>query len=268
MKKMLAMILALMLALAAAGAAIAEEAEDLPYAAEHPGVEKFDGYWVSDDCKTLVEIGVRLDGVEMLIFRTPGEKEFTSWEYLLTYDDAAETLNSDNGMKGTNKAADNGDIAESQYAYEDGKAVFAINEEGRLTWQDEKEDAGAGLTFRKIGCFEGDYMCDRASISFRWNEDHYAVDIDWADSAFVNNHWQFVGEYDPENETVTARGFWQKLTYKEGGEIDETAEIEEREVSAVFSFDGEFHLIWDSPEGEGDGMLFENQWTPAYQFEL
>ena len=95
---MLAMILALMLALAAAGAAVAEEAEDLPYAAEHPGVEKFDGYWVSDDCRTLIEIGVRLDGVEMLIFRTPGEKEFTSWEYLLTYDDDAKALNSDNGM--------------------------------------------------------------------------------------------------------------------------------------------------------------------------
>ena len=268
MKKTMAILLALALALGCAFAA-AETEEETTYAQEHPGVMKYDGYWVSEDERTLVEIGVRLDGVEMVIYRTPGEKEFVSWEYLLTYDDETGTLHSDNGMKSTNTVQEDGGLGDSSvYEYEDGQTDFSINEEGRLVWKDLKEDAGAGQTFLPIGCFLGDYACDRASISFRWNEGHYAVDISWADSAEVNNTWQYVGEYDPETRTVTARGFYQKLTYLEDGTVDLEADPEEREVSAVFSIDENYHLIWTSPDGEGDGLAFENLFTAAYLYEI
>ena len=268
MKKTLAALLALALVLSCAFA-MAEGSEEKTYAQEHPGVMKYDGYWVSDDMLTLIEIGVRLDGVEMLIFRTPGKKEFTSWEYLLTYDDATNTLHSDNGMKSTNTVQPDGGLGNSSvYAYEDGQADFSINEDGKLVWKDLKEDAGAGQTFLPIGNFLGDYACDRANISFRWNEGHYAVDITWADSATVTNTWQYVGEYDPAAQTVTAKGFFQKLTYREDGTVDPDANLEEREVSAVFSFDENFNLIWTSPDGEGNGLLFKNLYTPAYLFQL
>ena len=266
MKKMMAILLALALMLNCA-LVMAENAEEKTYAEEHPGVMNYDGYWLSEDESTLIEIGVRLDGVEMLIYRTPGQKEFTSWEYLLTYDDAAGTLHSDNGMKSTNTVQENGELGSaSVYEYDDGQADFSINEEGRLIWKDLKEDAGAGQTFIPIGGFLGDYVCDRASIAFRWNEGHYAIDINWADSAAVNNNWQYVGEYDPATRTVTAKGFYQKLTYKEDGTVDTEADLGEKEVSAVFSFDGNFNLIWTSPDGEGDGLAFENLYTPAYLF--
>lgn len=268
MKKIMAMLLALALGLSCAFA-MAEDAEEKTYAQEHPGVMRYDGYWVSEDALTLIEIGVRLDGVEMVIYRTPGQKEFTSWEYLLTYDDATGTLHSDNGMKSTNTVQEDGELGSSSvYAYDDGQADFSISEEGRLIWKDLKEDAGAGQTFIPIGSFLGDYVCDRASVSFRWNEGHYAVEINWADSAMVNNTWQYVGEYDPETRTVTAKGFYQKLTYREDGTVDLDADPEEREISAVFSFDPNFNLIWTSPDGEGDGMVFENLFTAAYLFEI
>ncbi|MBQ8073562.1 MAG: hypothetical protein IJ231_07340 [Clostridia bacterium] len=270
MRKIMATLLALTMALVLNCAlAMAEDAEEKTYAEEHPGVVKYDGYWVSEDGGTLIEIGVRLDGVEMVIYRTPGQKEFTSWEYLLTYDDATGALHSDNGMKSTNTVQEDGGLGSSSvYEYEGGQADFSINEEGRLVWKDLKEDAGAGQTFIPIGGFLGDYVCDRASISFRWNEGHYAVDINWADSAMVNNIWQYVGEYDPAARTVTAKGLYQKLTYKEDGTVDTDADFEEREVSAVFSFDEDFNLIWTSPDGEGDGMVFENLFTAAYLFEI
>jgi len=268
MKKTMVTLLALALVLTCAFA-MAENTEEKTYAQEHPGVVNYDGYWISEDANTLIEIGVRLDGVEMLIFRTPGQKEFTSWEYLLTYDDSTGTLHSDNGMKSTNTVQEDGSLGDSSvYEFEDGQADFSINEDGRLVWKDLKEDAGAGQTFIPIGGFLGDYACDRANISFRWNEGHYAVDINWADSAMVNNTWQYVGEYDPATRTVTAKGLYQKLTYKEDGTVDTGADFEEREVSAVFSFDENFHLIWTSPDGEGDGMVFENLFTAAYLFEI
>ena len=94
------------------------------------------------------------------------------------------------------------------------------------------------------------------------------MEINWADSAMVNNIWQYVGEYDPAARTVTAKGLYQKLTYKEDGTVDTDADFEEREVSAVFSFDEDFNLIWTSPDGEGDGMVFENLFTAAYLFEI
>jgi hypothetical protein len=267
-KKMMMALLTLALVLNCAFVT-AENAEEKTYAQEHPGVMNYDGYWISEDARTLVEIGVRLEGVEMLIYRTPGHKEFTSWEYLLTYDDSTGTLHSDNGMKSTNTVQEDGELGNSSvYEYDDGQADFSINEEGRLVWKDLKEDAGAGQAFIPIGNFQGDYACDRAHISFRWNEGHYAVDINWADSAKINNTWQYVGEYDPATRTVTAKGFYQKLTYKEDGTVDAEADFEEKEVSAVFSFDKNFNLIWTSPEGDGDGMLFENLFTPAYLFEI
>lgn len=50
--------------------------------------------------------------------------------------------------------------------------------------------------------------------------------------------------------------------------MDPDANLEEREVSAVFSFDENFNLIWTSPDGEGNGLLFKNLYTPAYLFQL
>lgn len=265
MKKMIAILLALVLAI---GCTALAEQEEKTYAELHPGVEKYDGYWISEDGSTLAQILVRLDGVEMLIYRTPGQKEFTSWEYLLTYDDAAKTLVSDNGAKWQNTLPEGEAYPQSTPVYEGGKAVFAIGEDGMLTWQEAEEDAGAGMKLRSVGPFEGDYQCDRAVIEFRWNGDHYAVDISWADSAFETTTWQYVGEYDPATQTVTAKGLRQKLAYLDNGEVDLNADREEKEVSAVFSFNGDGMLIWDSPDGDGEGMLFENLWTPAYMFEI
>jgi hypothetical protein len=267
LKKMTAVLLAMALALSCALAA-AEDTEETTYAQEHPGVMNYDGYWISEDAGTLIEIGVRLDGVEMLIFRTPGHQEFTSWEYLLTYDDATGALQSDNGMKSTNTVQEDGSLGnDSVYEYDDGQAVFSINEEGRLVWEDQKEDAGAGQTYIPIGGFLGDYVCGATTVSFRWTEGHYAVDIKQPDSAAVVGVWQYVGEYDPAARTVTAKGLYQKLTYREDGTVDTEADPEEKEVSAVFSFDGDYRLIWTSPDGEGDGMAFENLYTAAYLFE-
>ena len=269
MKKLIATVMALLMVLTAAGTVIAEEEFTGPsYAEEHPGVEAYDGYWISEDRTTLAEIGVRQDRVEIVVYRTPGEMEFTSWEYLPEYDDSTKTLKADNGMKSLNQVAENGDLADSQYTYDDGAATFSIDADGKLTWQDEKENAGAGLRFVPIGFFEGNYQCDRAFIEFRWNEGHYAVDIRWAGSASELAVWQFVGEYHPENNTVEAQGLYQKLTYTEDGEVNPSADSEERKVSAVFSFDEDFNLIWSSPDGEGDGMVFENMLTPIYLLEF
>jgi hypothetical protein len=46
-------------------------------------------------------------------------------------------------------------VAESWHTvYEDGSAIFALDEDGNLVWTDEKENAGEGLVFVKVEEFD------------------------------------------------------------------------------------------------------------------
>ena len=54
----------------------------------------------------------------------------------------------------------------AQTEYEDGSAVFQINEEGLLIWKDRTGNAGEGLLFSGMGDFEGTWVCGGISIDF------------------------------------------------------------------------------------------------------
>ena len=265
MKRIIAVLTALAMLLTLT-AALAEEETAPAYEDEHPGVLAYSSVWVSEDMSTWAEIGCLYDGMEALLVRMTGEDTFTSWEYLPLFDDETGSLKADNGMKADN-TAEGEMITDSEYAYEDGVATFSLDEQGHLIWADEKEDAGAGLEFIKIGNFVGDYVCDRASISIRWTGERYAVDVEWGDSAEVTYNWVMGGDYSAADDTLPVQGLCQKLTFLENGEIDPEADTEEKEVSAVFSFNDDGFLIWTSPDGQADGMLFESLWTPIWQWD-
>jgi hypothetical protein len=54
----------------------------------------------------------------------------------------------------------------AQTEYEDGSAVFQINEEGLLIWKDRTGNAGEGLLFSGMGDYEGTWVCGGISIDF------------------------------------------------------------------------------------------------------
>ena len=43
-----------------------------------------------------------------------------------------------------------GEVETSEENYTDGAATFAINEDGKLTWTDAKEDAGLDMEFENV----------------------------------------------------------------------------------------------------------------------
>ncbi len=263
MKKILAVLTVLALLLAALPA-LAEETGSLSYAEEHPGAAAFSSMWAGSDGETWIEASCLDDRFEVLIIRVKDEKTFTSWEYLPDYDDATDTLRAEGGMKSENVAGEGNAIADSVYTYDDGSAVFSINADGQLVWQDAKEDAGAGLTFTRIGWFIGDYACGCANVHIRWTGERYAVDAEWGNSAADTSMWQMGGDYDPEGDRLPVQGFtWHQIT-DGNGEVDQTADRQETETSAEFTFDGEGHLIWTSPDGVADGLLFENLQTAIW----
>ena len=258
MNKLLAVLLAMALAMMSGYPTLAEtEAEDtdtdeaeeveITYSELYPDVLKFANNWVSADGSFLIEAYEMDDHFEIGVVQVTGEKEFTLWEYLLEYNEADGTLVTISGEKSTNISDDEGMIEDCDYLYEDGEAVFSLNGEGQLLWQDAVEDAGAGLVFDKIGSFVGNYISGRATISMRWNAAEHVYDITIINGSVT---WTLKGTGSAGSNTLEAKG-----TRGEG-----------EEVTSTFTLDAEGHLVWSAPDGTGDGMSFEKEALSPWQW--
>ena len=137
MKKFMLVLLALVMT---ASLAIAEN-DSKPMPAE---AAAFEGEWQCD--RATAELIWEEEGFKVLIAR-----EYTEWEYSCFYHEEDNTVIS--MPFGTRKEfAYNGDgeITSITEVYDDGEAVFSLDAEGYLLWQDEKENAGEGMRFEKL----------------------------------------------------------------------------------------------------------------------
>ncbi|MBQ8108907.1 MAG: hypothetical protein IJ124_01935 [Clostridia bacterium] len=80
--------------------------------------------------------------------------EQSAWEYYCTFDADSHTLiNDGSGTRTEQTFGTDGEISEAVVVYEDGAAVFSIDGEGMLIWEDQKEDAGDGMAFEQTGFY-------------------------------------------------------------------------------------------------------------------
>ena len=246
------MIMALALMLVCASAALAEE--EAGYAQKYPESLRYDTNWACGG--TLLEAYCEDDGFRVMIRQTTGDMmdEQLVWEYSPSYDPENGTLEDAAFGTKTHEAGEAWTVE-----YEDGAASFEILENGHLIWKDQKEDAGAGMEFVKIGRFEGEYQCDRAEINIVWDaDDVYVIDVHWASSAFESTDWMFKGTYDPATDTIGAVGLATVYTYDEKGEFVSAEDVNEEGCVATFSFNDQGQLLWDCSDHAGDGLVFEN----------
>ena len=259
MKALTAALLALTMALTMLpGCATLAEEEEKDYAELYPESLVFDSRWAADS--TVLEAWCEDGGFRVSITRDDSLEERTVWEYSPLYDRASGTLTAGLFGSKTHQFLDlDGEVIRQTVEYEDGSAVFSLNADGTLVWTDEKEDAGNGLVFAKIGRFDGLYLCDRASIEIAWNGDGtYSVLIEWADSAFECHNWLMSGVYNPETDALEAMGMESVARYDDDGEIISVEDVNEEGCSAVFTFDGHGNLLWTGTEGTvTDDMVFE-----------
>ena len=237
-------------------AALAEDAEDTDYAELNPDSLVYDSNWVSDD--TMIHSYCEDGGFKVTVIRTATLNERITWEYSPLFDADTRTLVDDMfGSKTVETLDDYGNVLSSNTEYEDGSAVFSLDAEGRLLWADAKEDAGKGVTYEKIGRFEGHYQCDRAEIEISWDDDHYGVYIQWGDSASVTYDWIMTGVYNQEKNTLEALGMESRTEYDANGEVVSVEDLNEEGCSAVFSFNEDGGLLWTGTEGaDTEGMVF------------
>ena len=196
---MKANILAILLAVALLfSCAALAESESTP---ADPASMVYESKWVNDQGD--VDIWYEEEGFRVAVTQT-AQGVRNVWEYSCLYDQAAGTLNAVSCLK-THAVLD--DMLEpgeavTDYDVLENTATFAIDENGRLTWADTKEDAGKGLAFDKIGHFEGAWLCDRAEIEILWDVDRYVIQIHWAGSAFEAYDWNYNGTYDADTHNA------------------------------------------------------------------
>ena len=164
------------------------------------------------------------------------------------------------------KIDDEGSEIGRREIYTDGKAVFTVNENGKLIWQDEKENAGEGLAFERIGWYQGvwisgDSIESRCELNCFWDVEQsaegeihsgYKVEITKYDGDACTI-WNYTCDYNPENNTLKSLLGSKEHSEKEGDPIVTVYDDGE----AAFSMDEEGCVRWnDLKENAGEGLQF------------
>ncbi len=120
------------------------EYELMPEAAE-----PFEGVWACD--RVTIEMFWEELGFKVQVSWSSSVWEYTVWEYSCYYHEDDNTVVSlPLGLRTDFVYSDSGEFVSCTEVYDDGEAVFALTEEGFLTWDDQKENAGKGMLFEKV----------------------------------------------------------------------------------------------------------------------
>ena len=266
MKKVTAILTALVLALGL-GSTFAMAEED--YKPSTPEMKVYESIWVSNDGNARVWIGRQDDGFQIEAMQRNGDGTVTAWEYLSNFDEESNSLKDARGIKGDYKIADGKAELIEGTNEDDAGASFTVDENGVLIWKEAKE-GGFDIGLLRIGNFAGRYVHDRAALDFVWDvhDNEYNILLTWGESA--DQTWEYIlkGTYIPETETVKFQGLKQLLTYKEDGEIDTTAEIEQGEVKGSCFFNENGGLVWQASDLDEGEIVFENELLPIWELEM
>ena len=249
MKKTLAALVALMMALLCTIVLAEEKGPD------SEATKLFSSTWASGNTRVDVSNNDGLWEVEV-------KTEFgtTVWNYTCVYDAELNSLVSVDDAENTKRVMtldDEHAETGSEIVDAEAKATFTLDEDGLLLWKDEKNDEGAGVTFEKIGWFEGYYYCDDYSLSCTWEADEsgdeaYTVVIDLENEDGVTE-WVYRCTYDAESNALASVTGTKEFSAND----TEAFEILSEDGSAVFTKDEEGNLLWnDEAENAGEGLVF------------
>ena len=116
--------------------------------------DAFQGTWACDRATIIIE---SLDDIIYCSVLWSGSAwDVAEWVYEgCTYDAEADRLVTQaNGVKTNLTYGEDGEVETSDQIYDDGEAVFSLDETGRLIWDDKKENAGEGMLFEKVLDFD------------------------------------------------------------------------------------------------------------------
>ncbi len=238
MKKLIALFLMLCLSVTAM-AALAEEEDDIAfYLDDHPEAAVYVSTWVAEDGDWRVEVFAEDGGLKLMIVHRLGDNKEDVWEYGATMGEDGKLTAVPLGLHYQQDTV-TGDWNTTYY--EDGDAEFVTNDEGKLVWNDLKEDAGKDLAFQKIGSFYGGHWMkgDIEVLFFDWYEGQYDIRLyqRGSDNEILKDAI-LKGDYDAETNTVTAIGEFEG----------------EEPFTVTFSYNEENSIVWNE---NGESTVLE-----------
>lgn len=226
MKKLISLFLVFCISVAAM-AAFAED-EIGYYPDDYPESKVYVNTWVAEDGDWRIEVYGEDGGIKPMVVHRLGDNKEDIWEY-------ATALGENNALVavpfGLHYKQDTVTYDWDTIYYEDGDAVFTINEDGKLLWKDLKEDAGKGLEFEKIGNFYGGRWMkgDIEVIFYDWYDGQYDIRLyQLGENNEILNDAILKGDYDAETDTLTAEGFFDP----------------DAPFTVTFSYDENNNIVW------------------------
>ena len=227
MKKLFAWIL--ILCLSAAMVSASAEDEFSYYPDDVPESKPFVSTWVAEDGDWRIEMYGEDGCIKPYIVHRLGDNKEDIWEYATTLSPDQTALTA--VPAGLHYRQDAVTYDWDEIYYEDGNAVFTFSEEGKLLWNDLKEDAGSGLAFDKIGNFYGGRWMkgDTEVIFYDWYEGEYDIRcFRYGTDREILADAILKGLYDPASDTITAEGFFDP----------------DEPFTVVFSYNDDNHVVW------------------------
>ena len=238
MKKLLALVLILCIFLMSFMAAAEEEYGF--YADDNPEAAPYVSTWVAEDGYWRIEAYDEDGGIKLRIVHVLGDNKEDIWEYSAALNPEKDALTT--VPFGLHYRQDTVSSEWVETYYEDGDAVFTLNDAGMLLWNDLKEDAGKGLEFLKIGDFFGSRWMkgDIEVCFFDWYEGEYDIRLyQRGENDEIVNDAILKGAYDPETDSITAEGFFDP---------DDT-------ITVTFSYDSQRNVVW-TENGESTVLAY------------
>lgn len=199
------------------------------YPDDYPESRPYVNTWVAENGDWRIEVYGEDGGIKPMVVHRLGDNKEDIWEY-------ATALNPDKTALtavpfGLHYRQDTVTYDWDETYYEDGDAVFTLNENGQLLWNDLKENAGKGLVFDKIGNFYGGrWMKGNTEVIFHdWYEGEYDIRcFQYGENDAILADAILKGVYDPETDTITAEGFFDP----------------DAPFTVVFSYDEQNNVVW------------------------
>ena len=199
------------------------------YTDEAPEAAAYYSTWVAEDGDWRMEVYDEDGGLKLMIVHQLGDNKEDIWEYAAALNPAKDALTT--VPLGLHYRQDTVSGSWDETWYEDGDAVFTLNDQGNLLWNDLKEDAGKGLEFMKIGnFFGGRWMKDDIEVIFyAWYDGQYDIRLyRRGENGEILDNAILKGDYDPAADTVQAEGCF------DNGEL----------FTVTFSYDESRNVVW------------------------
>lgn len=210
------------------------------YTETHPEAAAYYSTWIAENGDWRTEVYDEDGGLKlMIVHKLDGGKQ-DIWEYAAALSEDGSELTA--VPLGLHYREDTATLGWDVTYYEDGDAVFTLGEDGKLHWQDLKEDAGKGLAFEKIGnFFGGRWVKDDTEIIFLdWHDGGYEIRLNKrGENGEILKIGALEGAYDPETDAVNAAGGFDG----------------EEPFAVTFSYDENRNVLW-TENGESTALEY------------